>query len=123
MRLRYETSIPADGPLVLCRDDGWRVEIHLRREADDTATLLAFAGREGPPLRTSAQGPYQALEQAIAAKRAIADQLLQVGYQQRKDSHPIWTLAAQKTINDIRQTKSASNLSYLFDPKDVYLDW
>lgn len=124
MHLNYDKSIPANAePLVLRSAAQERVEIHLRQDADGVVTLLAFAGRGDKPERSVPQGPYERVEQAIAAKRAIAAELLRHGYSLATDVHPLWNLDAQRTINKIRSRKLASKASYAFDPKDVFLDW
>lgn len=125
MRLRYDTTIAADAtPLVLLGPDVTRVEIHLRCEPDQTATLLAFSGRHGqPPEKTLQQGPYQLFDQAIAAKRAIAAQLRDSGFTLAKEQHPQWSMAAQRSINEQRAQKKTHAVDYRFDPKDVFLDW
>lgn len=100
-----------------------RVELHLRRDDNDIATLLAYAGSGPKPDKSSAQGPYQRLDQAIGARRAIARQLLNQGYEYLSDEHPMWSLRAQRDINAMRDIKSGSAVDYRFDPKDVFLDW
>lgn len=125
MRLRYDKSISTDpAPLVLERADGVRVEIHIRREADQTATLLAFSGREGSsPEKATQQGPYQLYDQAVAAKRAIAAQLKDAGFNITEQQHPLWSMDVQRDINSMRKQKGNSEANYEFDPKDVFLDW
>ncbi|MCP8899296.1 hypothetical protein [Gilvimarinus xylanilyticus] len=100
-----------------------RVELHLRRDDDDIATLLAYAGSGPQPDKSSLQGPYQRLEQAIGARRAVARQLQNQGYEYLSDEHPMWSLRAQRDINAMRHIKSDSAVDYRFDPKDVFLDW
>jgi hypothetical protein len=124
MRLRYDTAVSADAkPLVLIGPQETRVEIHLREEPDASASLLAFSGLAGgQPQKTVQQGPYQTLDQAIAAKRAIAAQLKDAGFAQ-SEQHPLWSLNAQRNINSQRVEKQRSAVDYRFDPKDVFLDW
>ncbi|MDO3383654.1 hypothetical protein [Gilvimarinus algae] len=117
------TTIPDSAePLVLEKND-WRVEIHLRRDEDEIATLLAYAGREHTPERAMHQGPFQRIDQAIGARRAIVGAMLADGYRLLEEELPIWTLNAQRDINSIRERKELSSASYKFDPKDVFLDW
>lgn len=126
MRLRYDKSVSPDpAPLVLNGPDGLRVEIHIREDQDGSATLLAFSGREGqsPPEKTTQQGPYQVYDQAVAAKRAIVAQLKDAGFDIPDDQYPLWSMAVQRSINEIRQQKQDSEVDYRFDPKDVFLDW
>ena len=116
-------SIPSTrDPLVLtCKD--WRVEIHLRQDGDGIATLLAYAGGDVNPERITQQGPFQRLEQAVGARRAIVKQLLINGYQLKHHQHPIWVLNAQRDIRAARERKQHTNVNYEFDPSDVFLDW
>ncbi|UTF59912.1 hypothetical protein [Gilvimarinus sp. DA14] len=100
-----------------------RVELHLRRDEDDIATLLAYAGVGPQPDKSNVQGPYQRLDQAIGARRAIARQLQSQGYEYLPDEYPQWSLQAQRDINAMRNIKSGSKVDYRFDPKDVFLDW
>ena len=86
-------------------------------------TLLAYAGSGPQPDKSSLQGPYQRLEQAIGARRAVARQLQNQGYEYLSDELPMWSLRAQRDINAMRHIKSDSAVDYRFDPKDVFLDW
>jgi hypothetical protein len=126
MRLRYDNTIPADpAPLVLSKPGGQRVEIHIRVDPDGSATLLAFGGHENhsPPEKTTQQGPFLVYDQAVAAKRAIVAQLKDAGYELAADQYPLWSMAVQRSINELRKHKEDSAVDYRFDPKDVFLDW
>lgn len=126
MRLRYDTTVPADpAPLVLTKSGDQRVEIHIRVDPDGGATLLAFGGRQNqnPPPKSTLQGPFEVYDQAVAAMRAIVAQLKDAGYDLAEDQFPLWSMSVQRTINDVRQRKQEMALDYRFDPKDVFLDW
>ncbi len=126
MRLRYDKSIPADpDPVILLDAKDHRVEMHIRRDPDDTATLVAVSGRDegAAPDKTLQQGPYQLYDQAVAARRAIAAQLKDAGYRHSENAHPLWTMAVQRSINAARKRRAESEVDYSFDPKDVFLDW
>ncbi|MDQ2076916.1 hypothetical protein [Marinimicrobium sp. ABcell2] len=126
MRLRYDKTIPADpAPLVLTKPEGQRVEIHIRVDSDGSATLLAFGGREhqSPPDKTTQQGPFLVFDQAVAAKRAIVAQLKDAGYKVADDQYPLWSMAVQRSMNELRKHKQETAVDYRFDPKDVFLDW
>ncbi|WP_341937280.1 PA4575 family protein [Marinimicrobium sp. C2-29] len=123
MRIQYSLTVPSgSAPLVLTSGPR-RVEIHLRHDEAGLFALIAFAGEEGPPERTIMQGPFQSLEEAVGARRAIATPLLEQGYCVDSDTYPIWTLAAQRSINAVREGHRANVVNYRFDPKDVFLDW
>lgn len=123
MRLQYDPTIPSGSAPLILRCGPRRVEIHLRRDEENLVALLAFAGEEGPPERTVIQGPFQSMEQAVGARRAIAAPLLERGFEVDREVHPIWTLAAQRSINAVREGHRANVVNYRFDPKDVFLDW
>lgn len=125
MKLHYDKSITPDpAPLVLAGPDKRRVEIHIRVEPDATATLIALGGHtDGEPEKTSLQGPFELYDQAVAAKRAIAAQLRDVGYAPAEDQYPRWSLQVQRAINEVRQQRQAAAIDYRFDPRDVFLDW
>lgn len=123
MRIHYSLTVPpGSAPLVL-KCGARRVELHLRRDEAGRVALIAFAGEEGLPERTIMQGPFQSVEEAGGARRAIATPLLEQGYCVDGDTHPIWTLAAQRSINAVREGHRANVVNYRFDPKDVFLDW
>ncbi|MCW8196669.1 hypothetical protein F6455_17895 [Proteobacteria bacterium 005FR1] len=126
MRLRYDKSITPDAkPLVLSGPEQLRVEIHIRRDPEDTFTLLAFSGPQdsGEPQKSLQQGPFHRLDQAIAAKRAIVAQLRDAGFEIADQQHAMWSMAAQRAVNASRKEKAEAVGDYRFDPKDVYLDW
>ncbi|MDO3384810.1 hypothetical protein QWI17_03040 [Gilvimarinus sp. SDUM040013] len=116
-------SIPrSTSAIVLTRSD-WRVEIHLRLEPNGVATLLAYAGRDNTPERSTQQGPFQTTDVALGARRAIVVELLKQNYQIAAGAHPVWSLNAQRDIKISREIKQENALKFDFDPKDVFLDW
>lgn len=124
MLIDYDARISSDRrPLVLCRDDGQRVEMHLLRDEAECFALFAFAGDGERPQRQQQQGPYHSPEQALGARRAIATALLRQGYRPVPDEPAIWALAAQRAVRALREEHRRYWVSYRFDPKDVYLDW
>jgi hypothetical protein len=126
MRLRYDKSISADAkPLILRGPEQLRVEIHIRRDPQDTFTLLAFSGLEdkGEPQKNLEQGPFHRLDQTIAAKRAIVAQLRDAGFEIADQQHAMWSMAVQRAVNASRKQRAETAGDYRFDPKDVYLDW
>ena len=124
MRLRYDQSTPGSpAPLVLLGPNGQRVEMHIRSETDRTSALIALSGNLGNlPEKDHQQGPFQSIAHAIGARRAIAAELLDLGFR-LSDEHALWTLAAQRLVKQMRETKAASRADYRFHPRDVYLDW
>ena len=128
MKLDYDDSIPGgDVPLVMLNGDTQRrVEIHIRIDGDRKAILFACMGRERKhpeEIVQLEQGPYESIEHAVGAKRAIASQLRKRGFEVRLDLHSVWEVQVQKNFNKIRQLKSESKGNYKFSPKDVFLDW
>lgn len=111
-------------PVILTKNTR-RVELHLRQDENGIATLLAYSSAASLPTpeRATAQGPYQNMDQAIGARRAIIQQLLNDDFQLQRDEHPIWSLNAQRDIKQMRSLKAHSQVDYRFDPKDVFLDW
>lgn len=124
MRLNYNTTIPSDpAPLVMSRAERERVEIYLHPDEEGLITLFAFAGGDGQPERSTAQGPFYRMEQAVGARRAIADSLLEQGYRLDPQRHTIWALQAQRELKQLRESHKSNAVDYRFDPKDVFLDW
>lgn len=128
MKLDYDDSIPGgDEPLVMLNSETWRrVEIHIKTDFEKKSILFAFMGRERrkpEEIVKVRQGPFESLAHAVAAKRAIAWQLKQRGFEVQEGMHAIWEVQVQKGFNEIRQQKSESKGNYKFDPKDVFLDW
>ena len=126
MRLRYESSISASpDPVVLLGGNNCRVELHLRQHGDATATLVALSGRDGqaPSGKAVQQGPYQSYDQAVAARRAIAGELLDDGFSLADDQQPLWSMTVQRLINQLRLDAAARSVDYRFKPEDVFLDW
>ena len=126
MRLSYDSTIPAGrDAVVLLGPSGKRIELHLREEADGTATLLALAGPDDnsrPPTERQ-QGPYQHIDQAVAARRAIAGRLKAGGFRYAGDRPPLWSMTVQRSIRESRRRKASAAVDCTFDPKDVFLDW
>ncbi len=91
----------------------------LRGNEDDTYTLIALSGIASQPAELSKlQGPYQTLEQGLAARMAIARQLESKGFYQC-EGHSIWDIQVQKAIQKVRLQRSASQGNYQFHPDDV----
>ena len=123
MRLNYSLPLPDDkNPLVLLGANAARVEIHMRQEANGVTTLFAFAGCDQIE-RKCAQGPYETRDQALAARKAIFAELVRTGFELAQSELPLWSLAAQREIKQMRVEKSQSTVDTRFDPKDVFLDW
>lgn len=125
MRLRYEKTVSSDSsPVVLEGGDNFRIELHIRCEDDGTATLIAVAGLDNllRPEKLLQQGPYQVHDQAVAARRAIAAELIDDGYH-IVDRHSVWSLAVQRSIRESRARKRVTRANYDFKAEDVFLDW
>ena len=106
--------------LILQNARGWRVEMQLRRNEDDSHTLIAMSGLSDKPAELSKlQGPYQTRDQGIAARAAIAIQLLRKEFQLHPEQHSIWSVQAQKAIQKVRSQRIASQGNYDFHPDDV----
>ncbi|GAB1264134.1 PA4575 family protein [Aurantivibrio infirmus] len=122
MRLNYNAqSNDGSKPSVLLLNENDRVEIYLRAEPDGQTTLLACSGdKVALPKKSYQQGPYESMEQAVAARRAIVHDLLRRGYTYSEDAVAIWAIAAQRALKQIRKTKRSSKANYKFDPKDVF---
>ncbi|WP_439135173.1 hypothetical protein [Pseudomaricurvus sp.] len=118
MKLEYDQN-PDSSIMVLENDRRWRIEMYLKANEDETYTLVAMSGIATQPAELSKlQGPYQTEEQAQAARSAIAKQLYAKGFQPLRQ-HSIWQIQAQKAIQNVRQTRKASQGDYRFHPDDV----
>lgn len=119
-----ENSIPNSKEVVILTLDDWRVEIHLRQDDGGITTMLAYSGRKKFPERSSLQGPFQCVDEAIGARRAIILELFQQGYGLVAGECPVWSLQAQRDIKAARDIKHESSLNYQFDlARDVFFDW
>ncbi|MAZ88725.1 MAG: hypothetical protein CL693_13885 [Cellvibrionaceae bacterium] len=94
--------------------------MQLKRNEDETYTLIAMSGVSSQPAELSKlQGPYQTFQQGIAARSAIAEQLIRKDFSVLKDQHSIWTLQAQKAIQTVRRQRIDNQGNYDFHPDDV----
>lgn len=124
MKLNYGSSKLAHDldldVLILENARGWRIEMHLRRNEDESFTLVAMSGiRDKPAELSKLQGPYENRQQACAARRAIAIQLLEKGFAAQDNDHSIWSLQAQKAIQNVREQRTINRGNYDFHPDDV----
>ncbi len=123
MKLDYKIQLKLEqSPFVLLQKGGARVELHLRQDDSGRCTLLAFAGVSEAPDKSLEQGPYDNLQQALAACKAIVVQLQGKGYDY-VDALPIWRLQAQKAILSARAKRATTAVDTQFKPGDVFLDW
>lgn len=121
MKLHYPKKPNQDG-LILENKSHWRIEMVIKANEDDSFSLVAQSGlRDKPAELNKLQGPYQTLDQALAARGAIAQQLESKGVQQI-DAQPIWSLQAQAVIKRLRQERGDNTGNYSFDPSDVFFD-
>lgn len=119
MKLHYDKTHHPD-TLVLENERHWRIEMQLKRNEDNTYTLIAMSGISGKPAAlTKLQGPYVNKDQGLAARSAIAAQLYPKGFNTITNSHSIWSLQAQKAIQNVRQQRTDSQGNYDFHPDDV----
>lgn len=122
MRLFYSKTLPNDcSVLVLVAECGRRIELYLR-QSDEGTTLLALAG-SNEPSKSKLQGPYETVEQAIAARNAIAQVLINEGFNHALNHQPLWELAAQRAWGEVKSKNSAAKVDTTFKPQDVFLDW
>lgn len=124
MKLNYDSSsLALDSTLkvlILENTRGWRIEIQLRANEDSSFTLVAMSGIHSKPAELSKlQGPYESRQQACAARRAIAIQLLDKGFKAMEHEHSIWNLQAQKAIQKVREQRKLNRGNYDFHPDDV----
>ncbi|MFE8070033.1 hypothetical protein QQM79_03150 [Marinobacteraceae bacterium S3BR75-40.1] len=116
MKLHYLHTSDRLRSLVLS-DDRQRIELHIKPLDDDHWALVALAGKpDDQPGRVKCQGPYHRAEQAEAALRGIAASLIEQGYQVSTRLHAVWTIAAQRHANAIREGREAHSGDYAFDP-------
>jgi len=122
MYLTYP-ALPDTDTLILENPRGWRVEMLIKGNGDQTFTLVAQSGISGEPaLLNKLQGPFHSRDQAVAARAAISQQLLNKQFQLIEPAVPIWTLQAMKALKPIRQQHQTHNPSDRFRPEDVIFD-
>lgn len=120
MFLRYLNSAPEAEALVLRNDGAWRVELFLLRNNDDSFSLVALSGQEASQAeRVKLQGPYQYRDVAVAARSAIARELIAADFVVADTAHPQWRVMAQRHINTLRAQRAENTPDCHFDPKDV----
>lgn len=124
MKLSYDTTKfnidSSHEVLILENSRSWRIEMQMRRNEDQSYTLVALSGISSKPAELSKlQGPYQTRQQASAARNAIAIELLNKDFKALDNEHSIWSLQAQKAIQKVRQQRSENQVNYDFHPDDV----
>ena len=121
MRLRYPLVSAEHDTLLLENRDGWRVEMYILQNNDESYSLVALSGRKGGVVeRTRLQGPYPLRAVAHGACSAIADVLMSDGFAEDGASHPQWRLAAQREIRSVRCVRERNSPDCRFNPDDVY---
>ena len=121
MQLRYPLVSAEHDTLLLENRDGWRVEMYILQNNDESYSLVALSGQSGGAVeRTKLQGPYLSRAVAHAACSAVENVLLNQGFAEENASHPQWRLAAQREIRTLRVTREQNTPDCRFDPKDVY---
>ncbi|MBB3048217.1 hypothetical protein FHR99_002491 [Litorivivens lipolytica] len=121
MRLRYPLVSAEHDQLLLENSDGWRVEMYILQNNDDSYSLVALSGKSGGVAeRTKLQGPYLSRALAHAALSAIENVLLSRNFTKENAAHPQWRLTAQREIKSLRTTRQQNTPDCRFDPRDVY---
>ncbi len=114
--------MPDQEALVLENQRHWRIEMVIKANEDESFSMVAQSGLKDKPAELNKlQGPYQTLDQALAARGAIAQQWVSKGFE-RVDVSPIWSLQAQAVIKRLRQERGDNTGNYSFDPSDVFFD-
>jgi hypothetical protein len=122
MKLRYP-KLASAAPVIMENSRGWRIEMVIKANEDESHSLIAQSGLTNKPAELSKlQGPYQTQDQAVAARAAIADQLINKGFQFLDKVEPMWSLQAQGAIKRLRQQRQDNTGNYSFDPNDVFFD-
>lgn len=122
MKLRYP-KLASAAPVIMENTRGWRIEMVIKANEDESHSLIAQSGLTNKPAELSKlQGPYQTQDQAIAARAAIADQLFNKGFQLLDKVEPMWSIQAQGAIKRLRQQRQDNTGNYSFDPSDVFFD-
>ena len=119
MKLQYPDNAKSTDRSVSLLRSGQRVELWLLPNEDLTYSMVGISGTdEALPAKQKLQGPYHTRAQAIAARTAITQALENSGFH-IDNGEPIWSLAAQKLIREIRSSRIASQGNYEFSPDDV----
>jgi len=118
MKLHY---FPGRGPLktlVMIREDGRRVELHIKLIGENVWALVTLAGDESDSKadRHRCQGPYHSAGQAEAVLRGIAGALVGEGFVAKPAGQLVWDLDVQRLARAIRLEREANTGQYEFDP-------
>lgn len=121
MHLNYLPAAPQAEVLVLRNERGWRIELFVLGNDDQSYSLLAVSGEEASRqgARVKFQGPYQIRELALAARSAIAAQLQKSGFAIESEAIACWRLQAQREIRLLRNTRKDNYPDCRFNPDDV----
>lgn len=120
MFLRYLDAAPQGEALVLRNANNWRVELLVLYNNDDSCSLVALSGNNGAGAdKVKLQGPYQHRDVALAARSAVAAQLLESGFTIDEDALSQWRVMAQRYIKELRTRRALHTPDCSFDPKDV----
>lgn len=122
MKLQYNSNLAQPTDQVFENAKHWRIEMSLRTSSEGKWVMIALSGlNDRPPELSKLQGPYETQAQAIAARSAIAAQLLSKGFKALEDSC-IWNLQAQKALNDVRESHRHNPVDTTFFPYQVLPD-
>jgi len=123
MFLRYPETLPDSEALLVTRNTTQCIELYVLANRDNTFSLVALAGELGrSPSREKLQGPYQTRAQAVAARAAVVQQLLEREYALALTATPRWRLDAQRAIRVVRESRQRNAPDCSFNPNDVYFD-
>ena len=115
MKLHYFHGRTPLHTLVLWRNER-RVELHVKKVDSGIWALVTLAGNlEGHPDVIRCQGPYRDQDRAASALRVLTGNLLERGYEPRREEPVQWTVRAQRLARDLRQRAEANEGKYVFD--------
>lgn len=121
MHLGYLAFPASEEALMLRNSHAFRIEMFVLRNDDSSYSLVALSARaSGAGLRAKVQGPYQTRALAVAARSAIANELIARRFEVDADGHPFWRVRAQREIREVRNKRQENIPDCRFDPNDVY---
>ena len=123
MILQYNEELAHSRKPILMVHAHHRIEMYVKTISDEYWHLVLFSGHDtlSLPEKETSKGPFQCSEEAVGARSAIAQCLVDRGYE-ISDVTALWEMEAQRVLNENKAIREESCGDYSFDPKDVFFD-
>jgi hypothetical protein len=87
---------------------------------DEGVLYIDFKEGDGTHVKEKWDGK---VEEYRVTEEEARELIKDAGFEIAEEQYPLWSMAVQRSINEIRRHKRDSEVDYRFDPKDVFLDW